>query len=159
MKLKLFIVMLIAVSFAVTGLLGGCSGKKKKTADEPRDDSISIRVWGGDNTNDIREGITTDGDYAIGGYDDGANLIWLAVRRNINNNELSVDTLYVLSGVTSGNDQKFGCSDVVHSWVDFTATSSKSNIAELNEFYDEIGIYYSTTSYDETGTAKISITT
>jgi|GEM_PF-1036248 len=159
MKLKLFIITLIAISFAVTGLLGGCGGKKNK--DEPQDKTLDVFVNEGDNTYYAKWG-TVDGKVALAGYDDDDNLIWLAVYRENNNNYISADTLYVLSGVTGGNDQIISCGDnSIETYVDFTAKSSKSNIAELDGPYaDSYGdICYSTTSYDETGTAKIRITT
>jgi len=154
MKLKLFIITLIAVSFAVTGLLGGCGGKKNK--DSKRDYTIIIDVSNGENTDVKKWNYTTDGDNATGGYDDGANLIWLAVYKEFDNGYLYLDTLYVLSGVAGGNDQIISCAEVFEEeYIDFTATSSKSNIAKLIQS----SYRYSTTSYDETGEAKISIKT
>ena len=159
MKLKLFIIMLIAVSFAVTGLLGGCGGKKNK---DKQDDSISIQIYSGQSTKYTHRGSITDGTEALAGYDSADNLIWLAVYRKININKWSTDTLYVLSGVEGGNDQDFYCYGITtHNYLNFTATSFNSNIAKLNGPYDDIDgdPCYSTTSYDTTGEAKISITT
>ena len=42
MKLKLFIIMLIAISFAMMGVLSGCGGNSGGNADEPRDETIKI---------------------------------------------------------------------------------------------------------------------
>ena len=156
MKLKLFIITLIAISFAVTGLLGGCGGKKKNNADEPRDNTISIQIWDGDNTENIYWGTTTGGIEAGAGYDNDDNLIWLAVTREIDNGGLSTDTLYVLSGVTGGNDQRIKCYDYLEDYVNFDATSSKSNIAKLTHLTYHV---WRTTSYNTTGESTINITT
>ena len=153
MKLKLFIITLIAISFAVTGLLGGCYGKKKNNADEPRDNTIAIQVDKGENT----DWGTAGGKKALAGYDGDDKLIWLIVTREINNNDMSTDTLYVLSGVTGGNDQEIKCYDTVREdYVDFDAASSKSNIAELKQIDSAC---WFTTSYNKTGEAKVGIET
>jgi len=156
MKLKLFIIALIAISFAVTGLLGGCGGKKKNTADEPRDDTICISINKGQNTKYTMWG-TADGQGALAGYDDDDNLIWLSVCIIADNGDLSTDTLYVLAGVTGGNDQIVECYDLSKDdYVDFDATSSKSNIAKLERIDSSC---WRTTSYNTTGESTINIKT
>ena len=156
MKLKLFIIMLIAISFAVTGLLGGCGGKKKNTADEPRDDTIGILINKGQNTKYTMWG-TADGQGALAGYDDDYNMLWLVVTRKVDNGDLSTDTLYVLAGVTGGNDQIVECYDLSKDdYVDFDATSSKSNIAKLERIDSSC---WRTTSYNTTDESTINITT
>ena len=158
MKLKLFIITLIALSLAVTGLLGGCGGSKNK---DTRDKTISIEVDKGEKTKYTDWG-TAGGKKAYAGYGYDNKLIWLVLSRKIDNDSVSTDTLYVLSGVAEGNDQKIFCKDVVDKYyVDFTPTSDDDSIAELNGPHSdsEGDMYYYTTSYDETGEAKISIET
>ena len=155
MKLKLFIITLIAISFAVTGLLGGCGGKKKNNADEPQDKTFNVLVLEGNNTNKMLYR-TVDGTSFCTGYDDGDNIIWLAIDRDNGNGYTATDTLYVLSGVEGGNDQVIVCTDKYSTPINFTATSSKSNIAKLEQLSSA---FWSTTSYDETGESTINITT
>jgi len=158
MKLKLFIITLIAISFAVTGLLGGCGGKKKNTADEPRDDTICAEVFHGGAMTDSSKnkwGYTNDGKSVCAGYSTDNNLIWLAVCRDMPDGCISVDTLYVLS--IPGNSQLLQCYDIaLDHKIDFTATSSKSNIAKLTQLDSET---WSTTSYNTTGESTINIKT
>jgi len=155
MKLKLFIVMLIALSLAVTGLLGGCSGGKKNK--DKQDGSIVIGIESLGQSTEYTCPVTADKKFALAGYDDDDNLIWLVVYKKLNDGYVSIDTLYVLSGVEGGNDQNFECYDSSKKdYVDFTATSSKSNIAKLKQLDSKT---WSTTSYDETGEAEIHITT
>ena len=151
MKLKLFIITLIAISLAVTGLLGGCGGKKNK--DSKRDNTICAEVFNGGAM--TKWGYTNDAKRVCAGYSTDNNLIWLAVCRDMPDGCISVDTLYVLS--IPGNSQILQCYDIaLDDKIDFTATSSDSAIAKLTQLDSKT---WSTTSYNTTGESTINIKT
>ena len=153
MKLKLFIVTFIALSLAVTGVLGGCGDKNK---DGKRDNTIIVSIMNGENT-DIRSVGKVDNNIAVAGYTGDEKLLWVAVYRMTGVQEGYLDTLYVLSGVIPENDQIIMCMDrLTEEIINFTATSSKSSIASLENM---ISNKYLSTSRYTTGEAKISIET
>ena len=162
MKLKLFIIMLIAISFAVTGLLGGCGGKNK----DKRDTSIAVEALGLDKIDG-----TADGKYAVllyerakgGGIssDHIAGLVTFVIDESKKTGY--VDTMYLLSGKIKNDN--FGIAlrnvGIYMESIDFTATSSNSSVVSLtrgdeSKKEENVECFYYVTAHSK-GTATISI--
>ena len=165
MKLKLFIIMLIAISFAVTGLLGGCGGKNK----DKRDTSIVVEPLGLDNIDG-----TVDGKYAVflyeGAKGGGISSDQIAGLATVVIDESGktgyVDTMYLLSGKIKNDNLIIALLDVgimkkELTFIDFTATSSNSSVVSLtrgdeSKKEENVECFYFVNTHSK-GTAKISI--
>ena len=165
MKLKLFIITLIAISFAVTGLLGGCGGKNK----DKRDTSIVVDA-------------SLRGCENIPGTADGKNayLLYEEAKGEISSDQIAglvtvvideskktvyIDTMYLLSGKIKNDN--FGITlfnidinGMSKKSLNFTATSSNSSVVSLSRADEskkvKVECIYYVTAHSK-GTATISI--
>ena len=146
MKLKLFIITIIVASFAMIGLLGGCGGNSGRNG---QDNSIAIDMTTPDNT--THSWGTVNGERALTYHKDG-EILFLLVYRTLDDNELTIDTVYT----TNGKTMRISCSDLpTTDRLDFTATSSDKSVA----FLSQIGTDTYTVTAGIAGKATISITT
>ena len=166
MKLKLFIIMLIAISFAVTGLLGGCGGKNK----DKRDTSIVVDALG---FKDNRIYGTADGKNAYLLYEEAkgeissdqiAGIVTIVIDESGKTGY--VDTMYLLSGKIKNDN--FGITlfnidinGMSKKSLNFTATSSNSSVVSLSRGEESkkeknVECFYFVNTHSK-GTATISI--
>ena len=153
MKSKLFIIMLIAVSFAVIGMLSGCgdnSNNNGQNTDELRDDTIRITYGSGFV---IADDGSFEGKYALAIYNDAAKtqMKHLIVS---NTTTTGLDTICIYTISNTAFKFWLGCYESDTN-LNFTAESSDSSIVSVS--------LKSSTSYDlashNTGEATVNITT
>ena len=158
MKLKLFIITLIAISFSVIGLLVGCGGNSKNSGggvvDEPRDQTIKIGTsWSSQyfmsylyHLNGAYVGVLKT--------NDAAEIKSICVSKDPSNMPFDMVHIYLVSNTV--DICQFVCrdSDDYYDEVDFTATSSKPSVVSVAELSADI---WSVTSHNP-GEATINIT-
>ena len=167
MKLKLFIVMLIAISLVTVSILGGCGNKSKGnrrggSVEQQQNRALQLTLmcdFGNDKEfYEQGYGYVDDLSYSYFISTQSLDAVFLSVSKPIDMGIRSVDTAYVLSGV-----RNLSLFTALNFWglpdTGYTLASSNSSVISIGSEKDILGNYYTELNVNAVGTAKITATT